>query len=1232
MLWVALASVAAAGPVDRVLRPVDPARTTPVPGNVPRLAQAQFDRGAVDDGMRMEYMVLLMKPSAAQQADLDQLLAGQQNPSSPQFLKWLTPEEFGNRFGLSTADHSKVVAWLASQGFQVNQSARGRNWVAFSGTAGLVTHALHTPIHRFQVNGETHFANTSDPQVPEALADVVGGFLGLNDFHPKSQAVLVPPDYTLNNAHYLVPEDYGTIYDIAPLVRAGIDGTNQSIAIVGESDVLASDLAAFRTRYNLPANTVRMILYGGSDPGLNGAELEGDLDLEWSGAIAPKATIYYIYGASAFSAIVVAVDLDVAPIISASYSSCEVDASIPYYRSIAQQANAQGITILAASGDAGAAACDVQGSEPLATRGLAVNFPAVMPEVTGVGGTEFVEGNGTYWASTNTANFGSALSYIPEAAWNESATTGLLSTGGGASVLYSRPAWQTGPGVPNDAARHVPDVALSAAGHDAYEVTYSGSTVAVSGTSCGTPSLAGVLALLNQYQVTKGFQSQPGLGNINPQLYRLAQSAPSAFHDVISGNNLVPCSQGSPDCLTGSLGYQATAGYDMTTGLGSLDVNNLVTNWNTQSAGVSVNLVTSAATVTVNNTLSATLLVGPAAGVTGTPTGTVTFSVEGTALGTVPLVARGALQAADLTFPVYQLGTGSFLLTASYSGDATFSSGGATKIFQITVPTGAAGILVTAPFTVWPGAPPDPQGLGWQTTITLSEVAGVPALITGFSMDGEPQTLAQYFLAPQIPANRSVSTTFTLRNVVAPVNHTFGITGTDADGNSWSRQVTVGYAGLPPYSDFNLTATPLAVSQETSADPSCQWPVHLTIDDLGGYLNLISQLDVGSISLNSQIPAIFGTTRVDAWGSVGGTVCFSGITPPATDYIAVYLSSGVAQQVAVTFSGPPANPSKITAAPANLVLNAVDAAHPAEATLAVGISDKTQPWTITILPTNRNGAWLAASQYAGTGPAQLALTATGTGFEPGAYQASIVIQSPNAMPQTVTVPVMFVLGGSTSGTAITGVGNAALLTSATQAPGGLLTIFGTGLANATTTATGNPLAYSLAGVTATVNSLPAPILYAAAGQINIQVPYAAGAGPAVLGINNNGQVAGFQIQLTAAAPQIFQDSGGNVAGQATAKQGGLATLYLTGAGEVSPALKTAYSTTATTYTLLQSPSVTVGGVPALIQYAGLAPGLVGIAQLNIIVPASVPAGPQPVVVTAAGIASAAATITVQPAQ
>ena len=530
--------------------------------------------------MTMHDVTILFRPSPAQQADLERLLADQQNPSSPQFHQWLTPEEFGNRFGVSAGDQSKVVAWLASEGLTVDRVGRGRNWVAFSGTAAQVSKALHTSVHRFQVDGEAHFANTTEPEVPEALADVVDGFLGLNDFRLKSFAKPVP---LLNSgtSHFLAPEDFATIYDIAPLYQANIDGTGQGIAVVGDSDVSLTDLRAFRTRYNLPANDPRMLPYSTTDPGFNGDQLEASLDLEWSGAIAPKATITYVFGPSVLTAIVAAVSLNVAPVLSISFGGCEVGFAPSFYRSVGQQANAQGMTILAASGDAGAAGCDAQGSEPQATRGLSPQWPAALPEVTGVGGTQFVEGSGNYWAATNSPNFGSALSYIPEAAWNESATTGLGSSGGGASRIYPRPAWQTGPGVPDDASRHVPDIALSAAGHDAYFINFLGTIGAVAGTSASAPSMAGIVALLNQYQVSKGFQKLPGLGNINPQLYRLAQSAPSAFHDTTTGDNIVTCAQGSPDCLSGKIGYPAGPGYDMATGLGSVDANALVTQWNT---------------------------------------------------------------------------------------------------------------------------------------------------------------------------------------------------------------------------------------------------------------------------------------------------------------------------------------------------------------------------------------------------------------------------------------------------------------------------------------------------------------------------------------------------------------------------------------------------------------------------------------------------------------------------
>ena len=330
--------------------------------------------------LRLDHVMVMFRPSAAQQSDLDQFLVAQQNPSSPDFHKWLTPEQFADRFGISTSDNSKVVAWLQSEGLTVNESARGRNWVAFSGTAAQVSQALRTEIHRYQTNGATHIANATEPSVPEALADIVGGFMGLNDFHPKSMAtkfqqLLPDPDYNNGANHYLVPQDFATIYDITPLTTAGFDGTGQKIAIVGQSDLILSDLTAFRTRYGLPANPPVLVPYG-ADPGVNGDLVEADLDLEWSGAIAPKATIYYVYGQDAFEAAIVAIGSNIAPVISISYGGCEIDNPVALFRAIGQQANAQGITILSASGDSGAAGCDLQGTDPLATRGQSVNFPA----------------------------------------------------------------------------------------------------------------------------------------------------------------------------------------------------------------------------------------------------------------------------------------------------------------------------------------------------------------------------------------------------------------------------------------------------------------------------------------------------------------------------------------------------------------------------------------------------------------------------------------------------------------------------------------------------------------------------------------------------------------------------------------------------------------------------------------------------------------------------------------
>jgi uncharacterized protein (TIGR03437 family) len=276
------------------------------------------------------------------------------------------------------------------------------------------------------------------------------------------------------------------------------------------------------------------------------------------------------------------VDRALAPVITMSYGQCEQSdvVDLPAFQAAARQANAQGITWFAATGDSGAADCEDPGAA-IAQDGLAVDVPGTLPEVTAMGGTEFLDQSGAYWSATNTANGASALSYIPEKAWNDTALAGsLTATGGGASISFPQPAWQTGPGVPADGMRHVPDLSVSAsADHVGYYVYSGGIGSYFGGTSVAAPTMAGIFVLLNQYLVSTGTQKQAGLANVNPTLYRLAQSTGNAFHGVTQGNNDVPCAEGSPNCASGTIGWNAGGGYNSATGLGSVDAANLVHGW-----------------------------------------------------------------------------------------------------------------------------------------------------------------------------------------------------------------------------------------------------------------------------------------------------------------------------------------------------------------------------------------------------------------------------------------------------------------------------------------------------------------------------------------------------------------------------------------------------------------------------------------------------------------------------
>lgn len=629
---------------DRILYAVDSGQVAAVKGTAHPLAHPQFDRGRLSPEQQLNHVSLTFRLSPAQQADLQQLLRQQQDRTSPNYRKWLTPEQYAIRFGMSQNDLAKVSNWLQSQGLNVEGVSRNHNEISFSGGVGQIEYALRTELHNYSINGEEYFANATDVALPAAFSGAVLGVRGLNSFSPKPRVRRALPRFTsnLSGNHFVIPGDFATIYH----VPSTVNGSGQTIAVVGQTTISTTDIDAFRTAASLPArsstNFIQTQASGtGTATSCAGDLTEADLDLELSEAVATNATIKYIYAgigtgtscsnrtSNVFDALLSAITTNAAPVISISYGNCEATLGSSFVLTMqqwAQQANSQGQTISGPAGDSGAADCDTGNS---ATAGLAVDSPASIPEVTGVGGSEFTGDSATcpssgcpnsgapadtYWSgSTSLTSGASALSYIPEEGWNDttqslaaSPPAGLSAGGGGASTVFGKPSWQAGTGVPADGKRDVPDIALNASPfHDPYIICsqdfFAGTTAtscgngfratdtnpvtsqnrnndlaAVGGTSAGAPTFAGILALINQAT------NSNGLGNVNPMLYALAanSSSSNAFNDITSGNNQVPCTAGSTNCPTGgTIGFSAGTGYDQVTGLGSLNVSNLISAW-----------------------------------------------------------------------------------------------------------------------------------------------------------------------------------------------------------------------------------------------------------------------------------------------------------------------------------------------------------------------------------------------------------------------------------------------------------------------------------------------------------------------------------------------------------------------------------------------------------------------------------------------------------------------------
>ncbi len=788
---------------NRISQIINLTQSVPLQGSVAPLARIENDIGHLSGETRLSGVTIYFRLTAQQQAELDALVQAQQTPGSPSYHKWLTPAEYASRFGLSDSDLEKIQTWLELQGFIVDCASESRTSIRFSGTVGQVELAFQTEIHHYDIGGETHFANATQLSIPVALSDVIQAVRNLNDFRPKPQVRFrkPSPDFTSGQTgnHYLTPKDVATIYDVNAAYNSSYNGTGQSIAIVGQSEVEVSDVEHFQSAAGLTIKDPTLVLVpnSGSAKLSTGDESESDLDLEYSGGMGTGATIYFVYvgdnpNYGVFDSVQYAVDTRIAPIISISYGACETDLSSNDFstlESIMEQGASQGQSIIAASGDNGSTSCYSDSSLTTAQQeALAVNYPASSAYVTGLGGTEFPSSdvsssNTTYWQSANGSDLvNSAKSYIPEQTWNDDSSSNsqnpLAAGGGGTSALTARPSWQTGvPGILSGSYRLVPDISLSSspvnAGYlycssDSQATGITGSctngfrdssdkyvTVA-GGTSFAAPIFAGMLSIINQKE------NSTGQGVVNSTLYKLAANSStyaSAFHDITSGGN--QCTLGAQYCSSaGASKYPATTGYDEATGLGSIDLNNLMSAW-TAGSGSSLQPTVTALTAATSTPASGandtvTITVTPESNsITTTPTGTLTILVDGT-IETSSL----ALSNGSATYTFSSTASGTHVIQGKYSGDSTFAA----STGSVPVNVGGSGGSGSGTFTLSAANITVAQGISGTSAVTVTSQNSYAGTV-GFTLSTSSTSVTEYgcynISDATVAANKSATTTLT---------------------------------------------------------------------------------------------------------------------------------------------------------------------------------------------------------------------------------------------------------------------------------------------------------------------------------------------------------------------------------------------------------------------------------------------------------------------------------------
>lgn len=968
----------------RITAPVDDSSRVTLDGTAPAIARAEFDRGAVSPATEMTSVRMVLRRSAAQQAALDRYQAELLDAGSPNYHRWLTPQQFGKLYGPADADLDAVVAWLQARGLTVAPVAPGRTSIEFSGNVSQIESALHTSIHTYAAFGIAFLANATDPQIPSSLAPVISGIAGLNTLRPRphftrgslgtldpqthrlvpagAQSGGVHPELTTGSSGservYLVPADASTIYNTpVPFLNArgsvsgvGYNGTGVVIGIAGDSVIDPGPVDMYYSRF-LGAGRQPQITNVDNTTFTGNAD-EAYLDTEIAGGVAPGASIHYYTANHLFDAIDQAINDNAVDILSVSFGECELNltsAGNQYVNADWEQAAAQGIAVTVSTGDSGSAACDDPNSETSASGGMAVSGLASTPYNIAVGGTDFggiaaQSAFSTYVGTTNGNLYGSVQGYIPEWTWNDSTTanttiskdvpatdskgkTSIWAGAGGVSTCatntasaggtsctggYKRPAWQRGPGsFSAEGNRDVPDVSLMAGDGDdnaAWLVctedtfTSNGATVTANcadsgngsfyfygygGTSTAAPAFAGVLAIV---------QNKTGgrLGQAGQQLYDLFNSANASqiFHDTTVGNIAVPCSSSptlSTNCVkdgAGSYflsGYNTATGYDLATGMGSVDVTQLVQNWGSPAAHPSpaMTVTPSMTWVTTLESFTVTVAVASANGLT-TPTGTVSLSGGGYS-------ALQDLNGGSCTFtvPAGAVTGGGNIFTAIYNGEKTdpnYGESSSTFVVNVTQvnPTG---------FTAVPSLQSVQSNQQFTVSGTVSGAGPMPT--------GTVQVFAGSYFSARQPLNANGGYTVTVpANVLDPTTSGALVVSYSGDRIYWSAN-TAASVVVTTGPGFTLSATDVVLTSGAATGNTSM----VTLTPNGGYTGTVAlsatittppdgavnlpSLSVGNVVLSgsaAQTATVTVSTQSNvsaslrgafSWGAAGGAVAMA---------------------------------------------------------------------------------------------------------------------------------------------------------------------------------------------------------------------------------------------------------------------------------------------------------------------------------------------------------------------